>query len=160
HVQRGYGASLVGPGGHRRRGASHRPPGESPLGPAASRRSGGALCVGGEDSPRARVGAAARRSRHHRRGRVDVARGPSPGVFEVAARRVGPPEALAFLVPLSPSVNPFVRLLRYARPYRGRLTAALLAMIVYGAASVGLVMMVQAILDGQAVARCGTGTRT
>jgi subfamily B ATP-binding cassette protein MsbA len=46
-------------------------------------------------------------------------------------------------------VNPFFRLLRYARPYRGRLAVALFAMLVYGAASVGLVMQVKPILDGQ-----------
>jgi subfamily B ATP-binding cassette protein MsbA len=55
-------------------------------------------------------------------------------------------------------VNPFFRLLRYAQPYRGRLTAALLAMIIYGAASVGLVMMVKPILDGQLFADSGSAT--
>ena len=41
----------------------------------------------------------------------------------------------------------FFRLLRYARPYRGRLILALVAMVVYGAASYGLVRMVAPILD-------------
>ena len=44
-------------------------------------------------------------------------------------------------------MRPFFRLLRYARPYRGRLAAALAAMIVYGAASAGLVLQVEPILD-------------
>jgi subfamily B ATP-binding cassette protein MsbA len=55
-------------------------------------------------------------------------------------------------------VNPLFRLLRYARPYRGRLTAALLAMILYGAASVGLVMMVKPIFDGSLFAEPGPGS--
>jgi len=41
----------------------------------------------------------------------------------------------------------FLRLLGYARPHRGRLTAALVAMIAYGAASVGVVRQVKPILD-------------
>ena len=44
-------------------------------------------------------------------------------------------------------MNAFLRLLRYARPYRGRLVLALVAMVVYGAASYGLVRMVAPILD-------------
>ena len=44
-------------------------------------------------------------------------------------------------------MNAFLRLLRYARPYRGRLILALVAMVVYGAASYGLVRMVAPILD-------------
>ena len=44
-------------------------------------------------------------------------------------------------------MNPFFRLLHYARPYRARLAAALAAMIVYGAASAGLVLQVKPILD-------------
>jgi len=44
-------------------------------------------------------------------------------------------------------VTAFIRLLRYARPYRGRLILALVAMVVYGAASYGLVRMVVPILD-------------
>src|SRR5687767_6350162 len=44
-------------------------------------------------------------------------------------------------------VNAFFRLLRYARPYRGRLVLALVAMVIYGAASYGLVRMVAPILD-------------
>jgi subfamily B ATP-binding cassette protein MsbA len=43
--------------------------------------------------------------------------------------------------------NPFFRLLDYARPYRGRLFCALLAMIVYGAASAGVLLQVRPILD-------------
>jgi len=41
----------------------------------------------------------------------------------------------------------FIRLLEYARPHRGRLTAAVIAMIAYGAASVGVVRQVKPILD-------------
>ena len=41
----------------------------------------------------------------------------------------------------------FLRLLEYARPHRGRLTAAVIAMIAYGAASVGVVRQVKPILD-------------
>jgi subfamily B ATP-binding cassette protein MsbA len=45
------------------------------------------------------------------------------------------------------SVNEFLRLLRYARPYRGRLAAALSAMLVYGAASAVLVYWLRHIID-------------
>jgi subfamily B ATP-binding cassette protein MsbA len=45
-------------------------------------------------------------------------------------------------------VNAFLRLLRHAAPYRGRLTVALLAMIVYAAGSVGIVTQVGPIFDG------------
>ena len=41
----------------------------------------------------------------------------------------------------------FVRLLAYARPHRARLAGALLAMIVYGAASAGLAALIQPIFD-------------
>ena len=41
----------------------------------------------------------------------------------------------------------FLRLLEYARPYRGRLAIALVAMLVYGAASLGVVSQVKPILD-------------
>jgi ABC-type multidrug transport system fused ATPase/permease subunit len=44
-------------------------------------------------------------------------------------------------------VTSFIRLLRYARPYRGRLILALVATVVYGAASYGLARMVAPILD-------------
>jgi subfamily B ATP-binding cassette protein MsbA len=44
-------------------------------------------------------------------------------------------------------VHAFLRLLEYARPYRTRLAAAVVAMIVYGAASAGLVLQVGPILD-------------
>lgn len=42
---------------------------------------------------------------------------------------------------------PFARLLRYARPYRGRLVAALLGMLVYGAASAVLAWLIKFIFD-------------
>ena len=45
------------------------------------------------------------------------------------------------------SVNEFLRLLRYARPYRGRLAAALAAMLVYGGASAVLVYWLRYIID-------------
>ncbi|HEY8550901.1 MAG TPA: lipid A export permease/ATP-binding protein MsbA [Vicinamibacterales bacterium] len=41
----------------------------------------------------------------------------------------------------------FLRLLRYARPYRGRLVAALLAMLAYGGASAVLAYLVKPIFD-------------
>ena len=41
----------------------------------------------------------------------------------------------------------FLRLIGYARPYRGRLAAATVAMIVYGAASAGVAAQIQPILD-------------
>jgi ATP-binding cassette, subfamily B, bacterial MsbA len=41
----------------------------------------------------------------------------------------------------------FFRLLEFSRPYRGRLAIAVAAMIVYGAASAGLVRQIQRILD-------------
>ena len=41
----------------------------------------------------------------------------------------------------------FIRLLEYARPYRGRLACALVAMIVYGGASAGVLLQVEPILD-------------
>jgi subfamily B ATP-binding cassette protein MsbA len=44
-------------------------------------------------------------------------------------------------------VNAFLRLLDFARPYRGRLACALVAMVVYGIASAGVVYQVRPILD-------------
>jgi subfamily B ATP-binding cassette protein MsbA len=44
-------------------------------------------------------------------------------------------------------VSVFLRLIAYARPYRGRLAAAMVAMIVYGAASAGVAAQIQPILD-------------
>jgi ATP-binding cassette, subfamily B, bacterial MsbA len=44
-------------------------------------------------------------------------------------------------------MNELSRLLHYARPYTGRLACALLAMIVYGGASGGLLMQVRPIFD-------------
>jgi subfamily B ATP-binding cassette protein MsbA len=44
-------------------------------------------------------------------------------------------------------VNAFFRLLEFARPYRARLGAAVAAMIVYGAASAGIVLQIGPILD-------------
>jgi subfamily B ATP-binding cassette protein MsbA len=44
-------------------------------------------------------------------------------------------------------VNAFLRLLRHTRPYRGRLAAAMLAMVVYGAASAALIQQVTPIFD-------------
>ena len=45
------------------------------------------------------------------------------------------------------SVNPLVRLIEYARPYRLRLMWAAAAMILYGVGSTGVVMQVKPILD-------------
>jgi subfamily B ATP-binding cassette protein MsbA len=44
-------------------------------------------------------------------------------------------------------VNVFSRLLEFSRPYRGRLATAVVAMMVYGAASAGIVQQVQRIFD-------------
>jgi subfamily B ATP-binding cassette protein MsbA len=44
-------------------------------------------------------------------------------------------------------VKPFLRLLEYARPYRGRLFSAVLAMVVYGAASAGIAYLIKPIFD-------------
>ena len=41
----------------------------------------------------------------------------------------------------------FLRLVRYAAPYRGRLVIALLAMLVYAAGSLGVVMQVEPIFN-------------
>jgi subfamily B ATP-binding cassette protein MsbA len=44
-------------------------------------------------------------------------------------------------------VSEFRRLLQYARPYRGRIAVALLAMVVYAAGSAGLALILKYILD-------------
>ncbi len=44
-------------------------------------------------------------------------------------------------------MNPFLRLLRYARPYRGRFAAAVLAMLVYAAASAAILFLIKPIFD-------------
>jgi subfamily B ATP-binding cassette protein MsbA len=44
-------------------------------------------------------------------------------------------------------VNPFLRLLAFARPHRARLAAAVAAMILYGAASAAVAFLIQPILD-------------
>jgi subfamily B ATP-binding cassette protein MsbA len=44
-------------------------------------------------------------------------------------------------------VNAFLRLLRFAHPYRGRLAAALVAMLAYGAASAGIAYLIKPIFD-------------
>ena len=44
-------------------------------------------------------------------------------------------------------MHPFLRLLGYARPYRGRLGAALVAMIAYGIASAALAYLIKPIYD-------------
>jgi ATP-binding cassette, subfamily B, bacterial MsbA len=44
-------------------------------------------------------------------------------------------------------VNAFYRLLGYARPYRGRLAAALAAMLFYAAAAAGLVTLIKPLMD-------------
>ncbi len=45
-------------------------------------------------------------------------------------------------------MNEFRRLLGYARPFRGRLALAVLAMLVYAAGALGIVTLVQPIFDG------------
>jgi len=54
-------------------------------------------------------------------------------------------------------VKEFIRLLEYARPYRGRLACALMAMIVYGGASAGVLLQVEPILDEVLPARENLG---
>jgi subfamily B ATP-binding cassette protein MsbA len=44
-------------------------------------------------------------------------------------------------------MNPFFRLLQFARPHRGRLVAALGAMLLYAAASAGVAALIQPIFD-------------
>jgi len=44
-------------------------------------------------------------------------------------------------------VKPFLRLLQYARPYRGRLVSALVAMVVYGLAQAGIAALIKPIFD-------------
>ncbi len=44
-------------------------------------------------------------------------------------------------------MNPFLRLLAFARPHRARLAAAAAAMVLYGAASAGVAFLIQPILD-------------
>ncbi|HEY6508789.1 MAG TPA: ABC transporter transmembrane domain-containing protein, partial [Vicinamibacterales bacterium] len=44
-------------------------------------------------------------------------------------------------------MKPFLRLLRYARPYRGRLASALAAMVVYGLASAAIAALIKPIFD-------------
>jgi subfamily B ATP-binding cassette protein MsbA len=54
-------------------------------------------------------------------------------------------------------VNPFSRLLRHAAPYRGRLAAALVAMLAYGAASAYLAYLIKPIFDDVLPSRTGLG---
>ena len=44
-------------------------------------------------------------------------------------------------------MNPLHRLIAYARPYRGRFVAALAAMLVYAAASAGVIALIEPIFD-------------
>ena len=44
-------------------------------------------------------------------------------------------------------MNEFLRLLRFAAPYKGRLTVALVAMAVYATGSVLQVQLIQPIID-------------
>ena len=44
-------------------------------------------------------------------------------------------------------MNPLPRLIAYARPYRGRFTAAIAAMIVYAAANAGIVAQIRPMID-------------
>ena len=44
-------------------------------------------------------------------------------------------------------MKPFFRLLQYARPYRGRLVSALVAMVVYGLAQAGIAALIKPIFD-------------
>jgi subfamily B ATP-binding cassette protein MsbA len=55
-------------------------------------------------------------------------------------------------------VTVFLRLVEYARPYRGRLVTALAAMLVYGAASAGVAALIQPIFDEVLPSRERVGT--
>jgi subfamily B ATP-binding cassette protein MsbA len=55
-------------------------------------------------------------------------------------------------------VNSFVRLLRYAKPYKGRLAWAVLAMVIYAVASALVIYLIKPILNE--VLPTGTGLRT
>jgi subfamily B ATP-binding cassette protein MsbA len=57
-------------------------------------------------------------------------------------------------------VNEFFRLLRYARPYRGRLVAAFAAMLVYGGASAVLIYWLKHIIDDALVKQNRVGQVT
>jgi subfamily B ATP-binding cassette protein MsbA len=54
-------------------------------------------------------------------------------------------------------VNVFLRLVRYAAPYRGRLVAALLAMVVYAAGSASLAYLIKFIFDNVLPAQQAVG---
>jgi subfamily B ATP-binding cassette protein MsbA len=45
-------------------------------------------------------------------------------------------------------VNPLYRLIAYARPYRGRFAAALVAMLIYAAANAGVTYQIKFMMDG------------
>ena len=45
-------------------------------------------------------------------------------------------------------MNPLPRLFTYARPYRGRLVAAVAAMLLYAAAAAGLTTLIKPLTDG------------
>ena len=45
-------------------------------------------------------------------------------------------------------MNPLPRLFTYARPYRGRLAAAVAAMLLYAAAAAGLTTLIKPLTDG------------
>jgi subfamily B ATP-binding cassette protein MsbA len=55
-------------------------------------------------------------------------------------------------------VNSFIRLLRYAKPYRGRLAWAVLAMVIYAVASALVVYLIRPILDEVLPSRQGLRT--
>jgi subfamily B ATP-binding cassette protein MsbA len=57
-------------------------------------------------------------------------------------------------------VNAFLRLLQYARPHRGRLAAALVAMLVYAAASAVLTWLIKPIFDDVLRSRHDLGLMT
>jgi subfamily B ATP-binding cassette protein MsbA len=57
-------------------------------------------------------------------------------------------------------VRAFRRLLAYARPHRGRLGAALAAMVLYGAASAGILALIRPIVDEVLPTGAGLGTVT
>ena len=56
------------------------------------------------------------------------------------------------------SRNAFLRLLEYARPHRGRLIAAVLAMVLYGGANAAVVMQMRNVVDEGLLKQVNVGT--
>ena len=103
-------------------------------GAAPARRSCRALRLGRSHPPRLGWTPAYPRPPHDRRHRLAVAPPPPARLLGWRCRQVG-------------GVNEFRRLLGYTRPYRGRLVAALAAMVAYGGATAYLAKLIKDIVD-------------